>query len=75
MNLGFTSFSDFNWIMMFVFWVLIILALVAIIRGGFGAHAKESSALDILKERYARGEIDKLEFDQKKNDLMKKSPK
>ncbi len=33
-------------------------------------QSKDESALDILKKRYARGEIDKEEFEQRKKDLM-----
>lgn len=59
---------------MLLFWGLLIAALVMLAQGfwGFSACAKrerEKSALDILKERYARGEIEREEFGQKKRDL------
>ena len=60
---------------MLLFWVLIIAAIVVLVRG-FGGRAGESeprvrgkTPLDILGERYARGEIDKAEFEQKRSDL------
>ena len=37
--------------------------------GGGQAASHTDTALNILSERYARGEIDKAEFDEKKKDL------
>ncbi len=58
---------------MLLFWALLIAAVVLLVRytaGGGGVDCgREKSALDILKERYARGEIEREEFEQKKRDL------
>jgi putative membrane protein len=60
-------------IFMIVFWGLFIVALIFFIRylvRSAGRSKGEESALDILKKRYARGEINKEEFEQKKKDLI-----
>jgi len=58
---------------MWLFWILIIVALVLFVafatRRDSGSSGSEKSAQDILKERYARGEIDREEFEQKRKDL------
>ncbi len=66
-----------GWIFMIIFWGLIIVGLIFLIRWLAGlsrSHPSydktQNSALDILKQRYARGEINKEEFDQKKRDLL-----
>ncbi len=74
----------FGGIFMLFFWGLIIWAIFALVRSvsGHGCcghghdHSdshnqpmKNNSALDTLKERYAKGEISKEEFDRTKKDI------
>ena len=66
----------FGMIFMLLFWVLVIVGLIFLIkwlvqttRKGAETSSGGSKALDILKERYARGEINKEEFEGKKRDL------
>ncbi|MCW8907644.1 MAG: SHOCT domain-containing protein [Sedimenticola sp.] len=63
----------FGGIFMWLFWILVILGVVWLVKlmmvGRDGDLPSESSALEILKERYARGEIDRDEFEQKRRDL------
>ena len=63
----------FGMIGMALLCVLIIVAIVVPVRwtSGAGPHspAHSKSALDVLEERYARSEIDKQEFAEKKRDL------
>lgn len=66
----------FGGIFMIVFWILILVGLVFVIRWliqttsrGKNSGQSGSRAIDILKERYARGEIDKAQFEDMKQDL------
>jgi putative membrane protein len=57
-----------------LFWILVILGVVVLVKWLIEKDKKGSEggegALEILKKRYARGEIDKEEFEQKKKDLL-----
>lgn len=61
---------------MWIFWIVLILVIIWIVKmatSGVNTTAdKQKSALDILQERYAKGEIDQKEFEQKKKVLLNK---
>jgi len=63
-------FGGFMWI----FWVLVFAGLVFLIwwivrQSSPKGPTNGEDALEILKKRYARGEISKEEFEEKKKDL------
>ncbi|MEW6100291.1 MAG: SHOCT domain-containing protein [Pseudomonadota bacterium] len=66
----------FGFLFMILFWVLIILGIVALVRWLTMDRAQERrvsprdrTPLEIVQERYARGEIDREEYAQKRRDL------
>jgi putative membrane protein len=61
---------------MIIFCGLVIIALILLIRSlarqrppGDRQDAGRDPAMEILRQRYAKGEIDREEFDRKKRDL------
>lgn len=67
----------FGTVIMAVFWVAVIVGIIFLIRwlvvsthGSAHRGGSEDSPLEILKRRYARGEINKDEFEEKKKDLV-----
>ena len=67
----------FGWIFMILFWGLIIWGIFALVRG-VGGHGccghghgerRGNDAMNILKERYAKGEISREDFEKMKKDL------
>lgn len=63
-------------LLMALFWIILVVAFVVLARGlwgrppareGPGGHLE--SPLEILQRRYARGEIDRAEYEEKRRDL------
>lgn len=69
------GYGFFGWLMMFLFWILIIAAVLLGVRwfidqGKLKGSSVEETPLDILKKRYASGEIDKEKFETMRRELM-----
>ena len=68
------GYGFFGWLLMLLFLVLIIGAVVLGVRwfmneGKLEVSRKDETPLDIVKKRYASGEIDKEELETMKRDL------
>ena len=79
LNGGWYGHTLFGGFFMIIVWVAVIVFVVWVVReisygnrngrGSGGGADGGKAALDILKERYAKGEIDRKEFEEKKKDL------
>ena len=62
-------------IVMIIFWIVLISAVILLVSGvinGIRTSQKDDESqkpLDILKQRYAKGEIDQEEYESKRRDL------
>ena len=66
--------GGFGFLLMIAVWAAVIAGAVFLIRlvvGNRGSGPASRSPLEILEERYARGEIDREEFEQKRGDLRR----
>ncbi len=69
---GWHSWWHMGW--MWLFWILGIVVLILIIRAFSGQSSQANprgSAEEILRKRYARGAIDKHEYEQRLTDLRR----
>jgi putative membrane protein len=56
---------------MWVFWIVLVVIVVMLLKqfSGTSEQPKEHDALEILKRRYAKGEIDEAEYQKRKETL------
>ena len=67
-NFGGMGYGGFGWIFMVLFWALLILGIVYLLKQIFSdkkVTSRTESADEILKKRYAAGEVTKDEFEEK----------
>ena len=73
--MGYGWGMGWGWIGMLLFWIFLILAIVWLFRaldlgrGPTQDRTHQDRALEMLRERFARGEIDREEFQSRKREL------
>jgi putative membrane protein len=63
------GFGGFGFLWMALFWIGLILVAVWAVRGADERRHDPRQALDILEERFARGELDTEEFVARRREL------
>jgi len=65
-----------GWIFMIIFWIVVIAGVVLLVRWivstgekSRGPQLSKDTAIDILKKRYAKGEVSKEEYERMKKDI------
>ncbi len=77
-NMGMDGWGIIGFLFMIIFWALIIALVVIIIKrlakneSILPNNSRHVSALELLKERYAKGEINTSEYEERKGALIKK---
>jgi putative membrane protein len=70
---GWGWMMGFGGMMMLAVWILIIIGIVYLVKfiaRSSNTFQQSETALDILKKRYANGEITKDQFEQMKKDIL-----
>ena len=65
-------YTNYYWGMNFIWWIVWIIMMLWIFALPYdipGQRRRKSSALDILKQRYADGQLTTLEYEEKKKTL------
>ncbi|MBD3183194.1 SHOCT domain-containing protein [Candidatus Poribacteria bacterium] len=74
MGYYYDSMHGYGGVLAIIFWILLIVGLVLLIIWGVRStetrNKNNETALDILKKRYAKGDISKEEYEQLKRDIM-----
>lgn len=63
------GFGIFGMLFQLALLVLVVVVVWKLVEKAWGTSGGEDSAVRILRERYARGEIDQEEFERRKQDL------
>jgi putative membrane protein len=68
------GYDIWSFVFMLLMMALVVVGIIAVVRHlsrNSGTGQSGDAALDVLRKRYASGEIDKKEFEEKQKDLSK----